>query len=89
MLAHGFASPRHRGFARIGNQQFTDSAQTIAHAENAGKSAHAGDMAAGGVASVELFSGDVVRNANAPRTLEEIRSHFRRHARRAYCTSAP
>ena len=38
MLAHGFASPRRRGFALIGNQCCTDSAATIAHDENAGKS---------------------------------------------------
>jgi hypothetical protein len=38
VLAHGFASPRRRGFAIVGNQHCTDSAATIAHAEYAGKS---------------------------------------------------
>ena len=41
MLAHGFASPRHRGFALIGNQCCTDSAATVAHDENASKSEYA------------------------------------------------
>ena len=47
-LAHGFASPRHRGFARIGNQRCTDSAETIAHASCASKSDDAGFAAACG-----------------------------------------
>jgi hypothetical protein len=38
VVAHGFASPRHRGFANIGNQCCTDSARTVAHDDNAGKS---------------------------------------------------
>jgi hypothetical protein len=37
VLAHGFASPRHRGFAIVGNQCCTDSAATLAHNEYAGK----------------------------------------------------
>jgi hypothetical protein len=42
-LAHGFASPRRRGFAIVGNQYCTDSAETIAHYAYAGKSDDAND----------------------------------------------
>jgi hypothetical protein len=58
MLAHGFASPRHRGFALVGNQCCTDSAATIAHAENARKSGAADFAFRPGRAGNECSDGD-------------------------------